>query len=319
MLYPLFFQPVYKEIIWGGQNLKTLLKKDVPFEKTAESWEVCCHKNGMSIVENGEYKGKLIKEVIDLHKLDLLGSKSLKFDRFPLLIKYIDANDSLSVQVHPSDEYALKNEGDYGKTEVWYIVDAKADAKLIFGVKEGTTKEDFKTALDNKNLEECLNYVNVKKGDVIFIPSGTIHAILGGIVIAEIQQNSDTTYRVYDWNRVDKNGIPRELHVEKALDVIDFNMSGKVHTPNLEKANGYSFANITRCKYFNVDEIVVDEIYKDSTNGESFFIFMCIEGNGTLIYDSKEYKITTGKTFMVPAKEKSFEINGQVKLLKTYL
>lgn len=319
MLYPLFFQPVYKEIIWGGQNLKTLLNKEVPFEKTAESWEVCCHKNGMSIVENGEYKGKSINEVIDLHKVELLGTKSLNYDRFPLLIKYIDANDSLSVQVHPNDEYALKNEGDYGKTEVWYIVDAKEDAKLIFGVKEGTTKEDFKTALDNKNLEECLNYVNVKKGDVIFIPSGTVHAILDGIVIAEIQQNSDTTYRVYDWNRVDKNGNPRELHIEKALDVIDFNMSGKVHTPNHEKANGYLFANITKCKYFNVDEIIVDEIYEDSTNGDSFFIFMCIEGKGTLVYDNKEYKLSTGKTFMIPAKEQSFEIKGQVKLLKTYL
>lgn len=319
MLYPLFFQPVYKEIIWGGQNLKTILNKEVPFEKTAESWEVCCHKNGMSIVDNGEYKGKTLKEVIDIHKTDLLGTKTLKYDRFPILIKYIDANDSLSVQVHPNDEYALKNEGDFGKTEVWYIVDAKEDAKLIFGVKEGTTKDDFKTALENKNLEECLNYVNVKKGDVIFIPSGTVHAILDGIVIAEIQQNSDTTYRVYDWNRVDKNGNPRELHVEKALDVIDFNMSGKVHIPNHEKANGYAFANITKCQYFNVDEIVVDEIYEDSTNGESFFIFMCIEGNGTLIYDNKEYKITTGKTFMIPAKEKNFEIKGQVKLLKTYL
>lgn len=319
MLYPLFFQPVYKEIIWGGQNLKTILNKEVPFEKTAESWEVCCHKNGMSIVDNGEYKGKTLKEVIDIHKTDLLGTKTLKYDRFPILIKYIDANDSLSVQVHPNDEYALKNEGDFGKTEVWYIVDAKEDAKLIFGVKEGTTKDDFKTALENKNLEECLNYVNVKKGDVIFIPSGTVHAILDGIVIAEIQQNSDTTYRVYDWNRVDKNGNPRELHVEKALDVIDFNMSGKVHMPNHEKANGYSFANITKCQYFNVDEIVVNEIYEDSANGESFFIFMCIEGNGTLIYDNKEYKITTGKTFMIPAKENTFEIKGQVKLLKTYL
>ncbi|MCX7951033.1 MAG: mannose-6-phosphate isomerase, class I [Clostridiales bacterium] len=319
MLYPLFFQPVYKEIIWGGQNLKTILNKEVPFEKTAESWEVCCHKNGMSIVDNGEYKGKTLKEVIDIHKTDLLGTKTLKYDRFPILIKYIDANDRLSVQVHPNDEYALKNEGDFGKTEVWYIVDAKENAKLIFGVKEGTTKDDFKTALKNKNLEECLNYVNVKKGDVIFIPSGTVHAILDGIVIAEIQQNSDTTYRVYDWNRVDKNGNPRELHVEKALDVIDFNMSGKVHMPNHEKANGYSFANITKCQYFNVDKIVVNEIYEDSTNGESFFIFMCIEGSGTLIYDNKEYKITTGKTFMIPAKENTFEIKGQVKLLKTYL
>ncbi|WDC84769.1 hypothetical protein PL321_03770 [Caloramator sp. mosi_1] len=158
-----------------------------------------------------------------------------------------------------------------------------------------------------------------KKGDIIFIPSGTVHAILDGIVIAEIQQNSDTTYRVYDWNRIDKNGKPRELHIEKALDVIDFGMCGKVSTPIYTKMDGNSIANITRCKYFNVDELIVDELYNDSTNGDSFYIFMCIEGNGILIYNNKEYQIQTGKTFMIPAKENKFEIRGKMKLLKTHL
>ncbi|WP_027307660.1 mannose-6-phosphate isomerase, class I [Caloramator sp. ALD01] len=319
MLYPLFFQPVYKEIIWGGQNLNKIFGRSLPYEKTAESWEVCCHKNGMSIIENGIYKEKTLQEIIDIYKEELLGTKALKYDRFPLLIKYIDANDKLSVQVHPNDEYALKFEGDFGKTEMWYVVDAKDDAKLIYGVKEGTTKEEFKEALFNKQLEDCLNYVSVKKGDVIFIPSGTVHAILDGIVIAEIQQNSDTTYRVYDWNRVDKNGKPRELHIEKALDVIDFNISGKVVSPVSQKFNGYSLSNIAKCNYFSVDEINVENKYFDKTNGESFHIYMCIEGNGRLNYNGEIYDISAGKTFMIPAKKEEFTIEGQLKLLKAYL
>ncbi|SEF55756.1 mannose-6-phosphate isomerase [Caloramator fervidus] len=319
MLYPLFFKPVYKETIWGGQNLRKILNRDLPFEKTAESWEVCCHKNGMSIIENGVLKGKTLREVIDLYKQDLIGYKTLEYDRFPILIKYIDANDKLSVQVHPDDDYALKNEGDFGKTEMWYVLDAKKDAKLIYGVKKGVTKEEFKKALQEKRLEDCLNYVSVKKGDIIFIPAGTVHAILDGIVIAEIQQNSDTTYRVYDWNRVDKTGKPRELHIEKALDVIDFSMNGSVTFSNPVKMNGYCVANISRCKYFNVDEISVEYEYKDKTNGQTFFIYMCIEGNGKLIYKNGAYEIEMGKTFMLPAKEEQFSIHGRLKLLKVYL
>ncbi|WDC83551.1 class I mannose-6-phosphate isomerase [Caloramator sp. mosi_1] len=245
--------------------------------------------------------------------------KALKYDRFPLLIKYIDASDKLSVQVHPNDEYAIKNEGDYGKTEMWYVIDAKEDAKLIYGVKEATTREKFKKALINKKLEDYLNYVSVKKGDVIFIPSGTLHSILGGIVVAEIQQNSDTTYRVYDWNRVDKDGKPRELHIEKALDVIDFNITGKILSPTLQKLNGYSLSNLAKCDYFNVDEIRIESKYSDKTNEETFYIFMCIEGSGKLNYNGKIYPIFGGKTFMIPAKEEEFEIDGQLKLLKVYL
>ncbi|GFR34330.1 type I phosphomannose isomerase catalytic subunit [Thermobrachium celere] len=319
MLYPLFFQPVYKETIWGGQNLKKLFHRELPYQKTAESWEVCCHKNGISIIENGIFKGKSIIEAINVYKIDLIGNKGLKFDTFPLLIKYIDANDNLSVQVHPDDEYALKNEGEFGKTEVWYVLSAKENAKIIYGVKNGITKDEFKKNILKNNIEECLNFVSVKKGDVIFIPPGTVHALLEGIVVAEIQQNSDTTYRIYDWNRVDKDGNPRKLHVDKALDVMDFNLNGTICNPTFSKFKTYSIANISKCKYFNVDEIIVHDKYQDETTGESFYIFMCIEGSGLLHYKGDSYSIPAGKTFMIPAKKEKFLIEGELNLLKVYL
>ncbi|TDT61060.1 type I phosphomannose isomerase catalytic subunit [Fonticella tunisiensis] len=319
MLYPLFFEPVYKEIIWGGRNLEKVFNRNLPEGKVAESWEVCCHKNGMSIVSNGEFKDKSLEELIKEHGERLLGTKASSLDRFPLLIKFIDANDRLSVQVHPGNEYALKVEGDLGKTEMWYILEAKEGAKLIYGTKPGVSKEEFKRAIENGTLEDYLNYVDVKKGDVAFIPAGTVHAIMDGLLIAEIQQNSDTTYRVYDWNRVDKNGKGRELHIDKALDVINFDFKGEVSRPVLNDFEGYSIGTLVTCDFFTVDKIVINEKYVDKTDGTSFFIFTAVEGEGEIIYDDQSYPIKSGNTFMVPADPHEFTIKGNLTLIKSYL
>lgn len=218
-MYPIKFENLYYEKIWGGRDLE-LFRDDIPEGNIGESWDVACHKNGMSIVKNGEFKGLRLDELIEKEKENLLGTK---IDRnwFPLLIKLINAKDKLSVQVHPNDEYAKRVEGDMGKTEVWYVVEAFEGANLVVGTKGKCTKEEFKAAIEEGKLDSYLNRIPVKKGDVYLVQSGLVHAIGEGVIIAEIQQNSDTTYRVYDYNR------GREIHVQKALDVIDLNLNGE--------------------------------------------------------------------------------------------
>lgn len=311
MLYPLFFEPVYKNIIWGGRKFETYFKRNIPEGNVAESWEVCCHKNGMSIIKNGPLKGETLDEVIDLFGKDILGEK---YDRFPLLIKLIDANDKLSIQVHPDDEYSKRVENQLGKTEMWYVIDAKDGAKLVYGLKKGTTKESLKKALEENTVEELLNFVPVEKGDIIFIPSGTVHAILDGLLLAEIQQNSDITYRLYDWNRVDKDGKKRELHIDKALDVINYEFEGNVLKPKFKEYDGYKIAKAVNCNYFNVDIINVEHEFKDKPK-DSFIIFTAIEGEGNLIYD-EEYEIKMGDSFLLPASLTEFIIKGNLTLLK---
>ncbi|QCX32948.1 class I mannose-6-phosphate isomerase [Caloramator sp. E03] len=319
MLYPLFFEPIYKNVIWGGRNLERLFNRSLPEGNIGESWEICCHKNGTSIVSQGPLKGYSLKNLIEKYGKELLGSKVSNHSTFPLLIKLIDAKDKLSIQVHPDDKYAMENEGEMGKTEMWYIIDAKEDAKLIYGVKKGVNKYDFKNAITEGKLEEYVNYVNVKKGDVVFIPTGTIHAILEGIVIAEIQQNSDTTYRVYDFNRVDSKGNHRELHIEKALDVINFDFQGTINKPKTIFFDKYSIENIAKCEYFSVDKIKVNEIYEDICNGFTFHAYLSIEGEGELLHNGLSYKIPLGCSFLIPAYAGEYKIKGDITLLKSYL
>lgn len=319
MLEPLFFKPIYKSIIWGGRNFEKVFKRELPEGKVAESWEVSYHKDDISIIENGALKGMNLKDAIDKYKGDIVGSKNVNKNLFPLLVKFIDANDKLSVQVHPDNAYAKKYENDLGKTEMWYIVDAKENAQLIYGTKKGTTKEQFKSALESGHLEDCLNYVNVKKGDVIYIPSGTVHAILDGILITEIQQSSDTTYRVYDWNRVGKDGKPRQLHVKKALDVINFGFEGKVLKPEYKAYDGYNIANAMKCEFFGVDIVNVKDSYKSSTDGTTFVIYDCVEGNGLVKAGDSIHEIKAGSSFMIPASCGEYEISGKLTVLKSYI
>lgn len=318
MLYPLFFKPVYKTTIWGGRNFKRVFNRDIPDGKIAESWEVCCHKNDTSIIANGPLKEKTLQYIFENYKKELIGSKFDKYDRFPLLIKFIDANDRLSVQVHPGNAYAQKVEGDSGKTEMWYVIDAKKDAKLICGTKKGTNRENFKKAIENGNIEDYLNFVNVKKGDCVYIPSGTVHAIMDGLLIAEIQQSSDITYRVYDWGRVDKNGKSRELHVDKALDVINFNYESNVISPEVNSFSGYKIEKLVENDYFTTNKIVINGTYKDKTL-ESFYTYVCVEGTGKLQYKDATYDINAGESFLIPSCLESFSISGNLTLLKSFI
>ncbi len=237
MKEPIFLKPVFKDYIWGGKRLKEDFHKNTPYEVTAESWEISTNDNGKSIIKNGEYKDWNLAEVFDKieTKEELFGRKTVTMEKFPLLIKFIDASSNLSVQVHPDDIYAYEKEnGSQGKTEMWYIMECKPGAQIICGMKTEIKQEELSNILKSNNVADYLNFVTVKKGDCIYIPSGTIHAILGDTLICEIQQNSDLTYRVYDWGRVGKDGKPRQLHVEKAIDVVKLGNKPQInHTANM--------------------------------------------------------------------------------------
>lgn len=293
-LYPLKLTPVCKEIIWGGERLKSEFGKSAPFDKIAESWELTVRPDGMNVIENGIYAGMTLSEYLSSD------------EKFPLLIKLIDACDRLSIQVHPDDEYAQKFEGEFGKTEVWYIVDALPGSRLIWGLKDYSPSK-FRSALENGTLEEHMNYVEVKKGDVFFIPSGCVHAIGAGILIAEIQQSSNVTYRVYDYMRRDKNGKLRELHVEKALDVIvDF-------TPDeieaLRFSNGRGDYSIVNCKYFSVDKYDLTEPISLSAD-KSFIHLLCLDGEGYV----GDQPIKKGDGYLIP-KGLSVEVSGNLSVI----
>lgn len=321
MLYPFLLKPVFKEMIWGGNNLSKIFKKAADeTKKVGESWEVCSHEAGTSIVINGKFEGKGLQELCETYKEELLGTDIYnKYKNyFPLLIKLIDAQDNLSIQVHPSDEYSMKNENEYGKTEMWYILHAEPGAKLVFGLKEGTTKDKFKKDLENKCLEECIETIDVKQGDCIFIPSGAVHAIMKGIVLIEVQQSSNITYRVYDWNRVDKNGNGRELHVNKALDVINFGVQegGKVNIKE-EVYNGYTKVELVKCEYFNASLYNLKEKLEVYNDGTSFKTFTVIEGAGKITFDSDTFDIKKGDSVLLPANVKETCLAGNMSVLLT--
>ncbi len=319
MLYPFKFQPIYKEKIWGGSNLKKYLDKNINSHcKIGESWEIADHFEDTSVIENGELKGTTLSQILQEYKRDLLGSKPDKkyLKKFPLLIKFIDANDKLSVQVHPDDAYAGKKEkGESGKTEIWYIVHAEPNARLIAGLEPGTTKKKFKRKLEENKLEDIFYYVKVNTGDVIFIPSGRLHAITPGLIINEIQQNSDVTYRVYDWGRKGFNGKPRELHIEKSLDVINF----KDYAPSVSQLNQSNIGNnvfsiLTRCLYFQVEKYILNEKIKFESDESSFNIISIINGNGLLCWEKKEIEIGKGETILIPACISTYAIYPQTAL-----
>ncbi|MEJ6950640.1 mannose-6-phosphate isomerase, class I [Natronospora cellulosivora (SeqCode)] len=321
--YPFKFKPIYKEKIWGGNKLLTFFKRVLAKKNIGESWEVAAHENGSSIISNGNYQGTNISTLYKKYPKEILGEKSSYNDleNFPLLIKILDANDKLSVQVHPDDEYAQREEGEPGKTEMWYILDAKENAKLVYGIKENTDKESFKKSIEDGTLEKYLNEIKVEKGDVIFIPSGTIHAIEDGILLAEIQQNSDTTYRVYDWNRTDSKGNSRELHVEKALEVTNFqqDISKAKSTPLRKQMDGYIRSFLVACHYFITEKIEVQKEYSIAPSGNRPYILMNISGQASINYEDLSYSFNPGDTFFLPASLNNVRIDGEVEFLLSYL
>ena len=304
-MYPIKFKPVYKEHVWGGRNLESLLRRKLPEGKIGESWDLCSHKNGMSIVENGYLAGKTLAELMADYKETLMGKDYNPSGYFPLLIKVLDANDPLSVQVHPDDEYAYRVEKEAGKTEAWYVLAAKADAKLIYGLKEEITKEDFRAAVKAGKVMTCLREVLVKKGDMIYVPSGMVHALFKGVVVYEVQQNSDTTYRVYDYNRVDQFGQTRELHTKKAVEVITFGRQAAVD---------FNHDNIV-CPYFNMRKMRLEREIQETTQ-DSFLIYCIISGQGEISYRSGSVSVRQGETVLIPAGLEEYTVSGNLELLR---
>lgn len=321
MLYPLRFKPVYKEIIWGGDNIRKKFTRVTPFQKVAESWELCCRPDGMGVVENGTLSGKTFAQMIEENGEKVLGTASVKKygNSFPLLIKIIDANDKLSVQVHPDDEYAQNYGENNGKNELWYVIDAKPDAKLVYGLKDGVTKESFAKAVRENKIGETLRKVPVKAGDYFYIPAGTVHAILDGILIAEVQQNSNTTYRIYDWGRVGKDGKPRELHIDKAFDVVAFGKELPECNGKVTNAGGYSEKTMLRSPFFNIDEIVLNGQFEGKAAGNTFYVLMNLGGAVKLTYDIGEISLASGDTVLLPACLGEYKIEGQSKLLLSWI
>ncbi|HRV91596.1 MAG TPA: class I mannose-6-phosphate isomerase [Anaerolineae bacterium] len=330
-IYPLTFSPVFRSYIWGGRNLETKLGRTIPNGIVAESWEISGHPSSPTKVAQGLFVGKTLIEVMDILGLDLVGSRSqqmLKRGKFPLLIKLLDANQPLSVQVHPKDDYAnIHENGELGKTEMWYILYAKPGAHLIYGLRSGVTPESFRENLEAGTLETCLHELPVVPGDSVFIPAGSIHAIMDGIVLAEIQQNSDTTYRVYDWNRVDAEGKSRPLHVDKAIDVTNFEQvePGPYLSEMIDKNDRFRHEFITRCPYFNVERLKFSEgthTFSGECDGSTFEIWGVMSGRAVVIWDDGNLMPLSAVRFvLLPAQLGKFEIEvtGPATLLRTYV
>lgn len=323
MLYPLKFKPIYKEKIWGGSKLKTILNKDFsPLSNCGETWEISGLSGNSSQVINGFLKGNTLEELLSVYMGDLVGEKIFQAcgEAFPLLIKFIDANDDLSIQVHPDDAMSEKLYGENGKTEMWYVLDADENARINIGFNTPMTKEKLKKHIDSNTLEEVLHYVEARAGDVFYIPAGKVHAIGKGVLLAEIQQSSDVTFRLYDYNRKDKEGKLRPLHLQEAYQAIDYeNTENEPLRFSFEKNSSLT---LVRSPYFITNIIhfdrQVEKIYADM---DTFVIYMCMEGEVKIRYQGGEESISKGECLLMPAiiEDAVFVPHGSCKLLETYL
>lgn len=310
-----------KDYIWGGEILRREFGKKSGSDRIAESWELCCRKDGQSVIEAGEFAGKTLSELIrDKGKIAVLGTESERFEDFPLFIKLIDAADNLSVQVHPPDDYALKHEGERGKNEMWYVVDADEGAELIFGFKREISREEFAERIRNGTLLEVADNVPVHKGDVLFIESGTLHSIGKGILIAEIQQNSNTTYRVYDYGRVGKDGKPRDLHIEKALDVTErvppkHPISAQGSPRRIE---GGIMTLLRSCEYFTVNKLELDGTAYLDADARSFRSLLMLDGKAELTEENGDrVTVKKGDSIFITAGTGKYEISGKGLIIIT--
>jgi mannose-6-phosphate isomerase len=322
-LYPLKFVPQYKDKIWGGKKLREILGKKDASDRAGESWEISGVQGNISVAENGFLAGNNLQELIEVYMGDLVGDKVYeKFGiEFPLLIKFIDATEQLSIQVHPNDEMALERHSSYGKTEMWYIIQAEKNSQLIVGFYNKIDKNNYIQHLENDTLTEILNYVKVKAGDVVFLPAGKVHAIGAGILLAEIQQTSDITYRIYDFNRLDSDGKPRELHTDLALDAIDYDYDDSYKVNYSSKINELS--ELVRCKYFTTNILDFNiPMEKDYIQLDSFVIYMCLEGEFDIeYYDNESLRVTTGESLLIPAELENIRLNPvtKSKILEIYI
>lgn len=316
--YPLQFEPILKERIWGGEKLKTILNKPISSKITGESWEISTVEGDVSVISNGDLAGKSLNDIIKSNPEEVLGTEVYaRFGKqFPLLFKYLDAREDLSIQVHPNDELAKKRHNSFGKTEMWYVMQADTDSKLIVGFKEDSNAVEYLENLKNKTLLSILDNVAVQVGDVFFLETGTVHAIGAGMVIAEIQQTSDITYRLYDFDRKDAAGNERELHVDLALDAINYNKidTYKKYNKELNQSNV-----MVDCPYFTTNFLPLDGEVAVNKSGNSFTVYMCVEGDFELEFDGVKSKYIKGDTILIPAALKSFVLRGKGSLLEIYI
>lgn len=323
-LYPLKFKPIYKTPIWGGDKFKKIFNRSEVPDRCGESWEISGVDDYNSVISNGFLAGNTLNEILEVYMGDLVGD--VVYDNFgnnfPLLVKFIDANDNLSVQVHPDDELAWQRHESFGKTEMWYVLDAEPGAQLVNGFNKEMSKEEYLETVKNGKLMDILNFMPVKKGDVFFIPSGRVHAIGKGILLAEIQQNSDITYRIFDYNRVDSNGKSRELHNHQAVDAIDYKLYDNYRVKYNSEIN--KTVNAVDCKYFTTNIFRFNmPIEKDTPEIDSFIIYMCTDGKCRIEYDDDRnfVDLKKGETILVPAviKNLCFYPLEETTLVQTYI
>lgn len=318
---PFLLRPSGKDYLWGGRRLNDEFAKKIDMYPLAETWECSTHPDGPSYVVSGNYTGLSLKSVLEDHP-EYLGENVQIKGELPILIKFIDAKKDLSVQVHPTDEYAAVNEnGQLGKTEMWYVLDATKDAKLVYGLAHTIEKDKLRRSLETGKIEKYLQKVPVKKDDVFFIEAGTIHAIGEGALIAEIQENSNLTYRLYDYNRIDKNGKKRELHVDKALEVAELTRKAEPKQPLriLKYQPGMASELLIRCKYFEVYRMIINserrqEVYYQSDE-MAYRVLLCIGGYGTLTYEDEMLNVYKGDCIFVPANSCKIRLHGQMSFL----
>jgi len=317
-LYPLQFEPILKDRIWGGEKLKTILNKPIVSKITGESWELSTVEGDVSVVSNGVLKGKSLMDLIDETPNEILGTAVYnRFGKqFPLLFKYLDAREDLSIQVHPNDKLAKERHNSFGKTEMWYVMQADPDSRIIVGFKENSSKEEYLKHLHDNSLVSILDDVKAKAGDVFFLETGTVHAIGAGLVVAEIQQTSDITYRLYDFDRVDAQGNKRELHVDLALDAINYN---KVNTQKKYETKENTSNVVVDCPYFTTNFIPLENKLEVSKSGESFTVYMCIEGSFEIDFDGFKHTYIKGDTVLVPAEINAFILSGKASILEIYI
>lgn len=320
-LYPLKFEPILKDKIWGGTKLNSVLNKPTDSLDCGESWEISGVPGDISVVANGRFKGKSLVDLINEFGGDLVGNSVFKkfHTDFPLLIKFIDANQDLSIQVHPGDDMAKIRHNSFGKTEMWYVVDAEPEASLIAGFNKATSKEEYLDYFNSGRLTELLNKELVKNDDVFYLPAGRVHTIGKGLLIAEIQQTSDITYRIYDFDRTDADGNTRELHVEEAVDAIDYEFYGAYKT-KYDKSSKET--QLESCAYFTTNKLVFKEpIPRNYTHIDSFVVLMCLEGKGKINYGEQSVAYNLGDTVLIPNQLNSILIQPDIhtKILEVFV
>lgn len=318
--YPIKFTPILKDKIWGGQKLKTILNKNSDLPNVGESWELSDVEGDTSIVSNGSLKGQSLKQLLDTYKEDLVGLQNYRIfkNKFPLLIKFIDAKEDLSIQLHPNDELAAKRHNSFGKTEMWYVFQADKDSNLIVGFNQEMTPEKYLKHLNDKTLTKILNFDKVKEGDTYFVEVGRVHAIGAGVMVAEIQQTSDITYRVYDWDRVDANGNERELHNDLAIEAFDFDMPDNFRVTYDKTPNQSN--EMVSCPYFTTNYLKINQTVKKVNKHDSFIIYMCVDGEAKIITDGFSESIKKGETILLPAAIENYEISSKnATLLEVYV